>query len=152
MGKSIIIAPVVAGKERRLQEIGQYIAEHKADHEKSRDRAGVTMERAYSMETPQGTLVIAYWESRDDFAKTMEILARSDLPFDGWFFDATKEVHGIDLRQAPTGSPPELLFDWVDPQVTERKRGLAFASPVVAGKTEKGRAFAAEAFTKRANE
>jgi hypothetical protein len=152
MGKSIIIAPVVAGKERRLLEIPQYIREHKADHEKSRDRAGVTMERAYSMQTPQGMLVIAYWESRDDFAKTMEVLARSDLPFDGWFFDTLKDVHGIDLRQAPVGSPPEVLFDWVDPQVNERKRGLAFASPVVAGKTDKGRAFAAEAFSKRANE
>lgn len=152
MSKSIFVAPVVAGKERGLQEITQYIREHKADHEKSRDRAGVTMERAYSMETPQGTLVVAYWESRDDLAKTIEVLARSDLPFDKWFFDATKELHGIDLRQAPAGSPPELLFDWVDPQVKDRKRGLAFASPVVAGKTDKGRAFAAEAFSKRANE
>jgi hypothetical protein len=152
MGKSIIIAPVVAGKEGRLREITQYIREHKADHEKSRDRAGVTMERAYSMETPQGMLVMAYWETRDDFAKTLELLARSDLPFDGWFFDATKEVHGIDLRQAPTGSPPEILFDWVDPQVKERKHGLAYASPVVPGKTEKGRAFAADAFTKRIDE
>ena len=63
-----------------------------------------------------------------------------------------KEVHGIDVTQPPQGQPPEVLFDWVDPQVKERKRGLGFASPVVPGKTEKGRAFAAEAFGKRVTE
>lgn len=153
MAKWIVVAPVLPGKERTLQEIAQYLKEHKADHEKSRDRSGVTMERVYSMETPQGVFVTAYIEARDGFAKTLEIQTRSDLPFDRWFFDALKDVHGIDFRQAPPpGALPEILFDWVDPQVKERKRGLAFASPVVAGKTDKGRTFAAEAFGKRVTE
>ncbi len=152
MAKWIIPAPVLPGKERRLHEIAQYIREHKADHEKSRDQIGVTMERVYSMKTPQGMLVVAYWEAQEDVAKTFEMLGRSDLPFDRWFFETLKEVHGIDFRQTPPGPPPEVLFDWVDPAVKERKRGLAFAAPVVPGKTDQGRAFAAEAFGKRLDE
>jgi len=152
MAKWTIPAPVLPGKEPKLQEITRYIREHKDEHQKSRDAAGITIERVYTMETPQGLLVVAYVESQYDPMKTNDILARSALPFDKWFRDAVKEVHGIDVTQPPQGQPPEVLFDWVDPQVKERKRGLGFASPVVPGKTEKGRAFAAEAFGKRVNE
>jgi len=152
MAKWTIPAPVLPGKESKLKEITRYIREHKDEHQKSRDAAGVTIERVYTMETPQGLLVVAYVESQNDAMKTNEIFARSALPFDKWFADALKDVHGIDVTQPPQGQPPEVLFDWVDPQVKERKRGLGFASPVVPGKTEKGRAFAAEAYGKRVNE
>ncbi len=152
MAKWLIPAPVIPGKEQRLHETIRYIREHKAEHEKSRSAAGITMERVYSMQTPQGTLVVAYIEGQNDLMKTNEILARSDLPFDKWFRDSLKEIHGIDVSQPPQGRPAEILFDWVDPQVKERKRGLGFASPVGAGKTDRGRAFAADAFSKRVND
>jgi hypothetical protein len=152
MAKWIIPAPVVPGKEPKVAEVARYIREHKAEHEQSREAAGITVERVYTMETPQGLMVVAYQEGRNDPAKTNEIFAQSALPFDRWFFDALKEIHGIDLRQQPPGPAPEVLFDWVDPQVKDRKHGLAFASPVAAGKTEKGRTFAAEAFGKRVDE
>lgn len=152
MAKWIIPAPVLPGKEPRLQEVTRYIREHKAEYEKARDAAGITMERVYTMETPKGLVVVAYLEGRNDFAKANEIQARSDLPFDKWFLETLKDIHGIDFRQAPSGPAPEVLFDWVDAQVQGRKRGLAFAAPVATGKTDKGRAFAAEAFGKRVNE
>lgn len=152
MAKWTIPAPVLPGKEPRIQEITRYIREHKAEYEKSRDAAGITMERVYTMQTPKGLVVVAYQEGRNDPAKANEILARSDLPFDKWFFETLKDIHGIDVTQPPSGPAPEVLFDWVDPEVKERKRGLAFASPVATGKTDKGRAFAADAFGKRVNE
>lgn len=152
MAKWIIPAPVISGKEAKVEEVTRYIREHKSEHEQSREAAGITMERVYTMESPKGLIVVAYQEGRNDFAKTNEILARSTLPFDIWFFDALKEIHGIDVRQPAPGPAPEVLFDWVDPQAKDRRHGLAFASPVAAGKTEKGRTFAAEAFGKRVNE
>ncbi len=152
MGKWLIPAPVLPGKQGMIPTITKYLRDHMSEYEQSRARTGLTLERVYSMQTPQGLLIIAYQEGTHDFAKTNELFATSDLAIDKWTFDTLKEVHGIDFRNPPAGPPPEVLFDWVDPQVKERKRGLAFASPVVPGKTDAGRAFSVEAFTRRASE
>ena len=59
---------------------------------------------------------------------------------------------GFDATQPPPGEPPELLADWMDETRTARGRGLAFCAPVRPGATEKGRAFAHQAYEARRDE
>ena len=149
MAKWLIPAPVVPGKEGELKKIPEHMRGHIADYEESRKRAGATMERVYAMQTPQGTIVVAYFEGDRGLAGTIQAFATSGLAFDKWFFQKLSEVHGIDFTKPPAGPPPEELFDWADPAVKARKRGLAFAGPIAANKVQKGRDFTREAFVKR---
>jgi hypothetical protein len=38
-------------------------------------------------------------------------LAASDHPFDRWFKEQSREVHGIDFNQRLPGPPPEQVFE-----------------------------------------
>ncbi|HET6793499.1 MAG TPA: hypothetical protein VFH45_03600, partial [Acidimicrobiales bacterium] len=58
-------------------------------------------------------------------------------------------VHGFDPSQPPPGDPPELVADWVDDQVTDRRRGLAFVAPIRPDAAEAARRFGKEAFEAR---
>jgi hypothetical protein len=147
MEKVAAVFPVLPGKDAR--DVVKTLKGRDEEYAESRRRQGVHMERAYEMETPMGTFVIAYLESDRPFAETSAQLAQSDLPIDRDFREAVKEVHGFDATQPPPGEPPETIADWVDPNVTERKRGLAFTAPISPGATDAGRAFAKEAFEGR---
>ncbi|MDQ6900114.1 MAG: hypothetical protein M3072_11505 [Candidatus Dormibacteraeota bacterium] len=64
-------------------------------------------------------------------------------------------VQSVSGLQAPSmvtttlARAPETIGEWVDPQVTTRKKGLAFVAPVLPGKDDASRAFAREAFVAR---
>ena len=110
------------------------------------------MERAFEQPTPMGTFVISYFESDRPMAEVNAAIAQSDLPIDRDFMKKIATVHGFDPAQPPPFDPPEVLGDWVDENVTERKRGLAFCAPVMPGASDVGRAFAKEAYEKRRDE
>jgi hypothetical protein len=121
-----------------------------AEYEESRRQKGITMERVYEMATPMGAFVVAYVEA-DGGPAAMQAMATSDLPIDRDFRAALQDVHGVDFSQ-PAGPPPEVLADWRDPEVRERRAGLAFFAPVLPGRTDAGRAFSREAFATRRDE
>ena len=146
-----IVFPVLAGKEGLAREVGARLKKDRAEYEASRRRGGVSFERAYLQRNPDGTaLVVAYLEADRSFGETMQALITSDLALDRYFVDANKEVTGIDFRAGPGGPDPELVGEYVAPNATERGRGLAFAAPLQAGKTDAARQFAREAYTTRA--
>jgi hypothetical protein len=99
-----------------------------------------------------GDMVIAYLEANGDFASWTQAIVGSDLEIDRRFIDMVADIHGIDVRQPPSGPPPETVGEWADPAVTSRRKGLAFIAPLLPGKAEAGRAFAKEAFEQRENE
>ena len=72
-------------------------------------RVGLDVERWYLQQTPQGELAIVYLEG--DPAGAMGKLAVSDHPFDIWFRDQAKAVHGVDFAQPLPGPPPEAVFE-----------------------------------------
>ena len=150
MAKSAIVAPVLPGQDARS--VAEMFRSRLDEYRQSRERAGITMERVYLMSTPMGEFVIAYVEADGDANEAMRWVIESDLPIDRDFVAALKSVHGIDPTQAPAGPPPEVVADWVDPQASERKQGLAFMAPIIPGKTDVARAFAAEAFVNRVAE
>ena len=153
MSNNALVFPVLPGKsDAEVKKMAAVFASRPDEFRDSRRRAGVTLERAYLQHTPMGNFVVGYIESSKGFGETMGSLATSGLPIDREFAEFIKAVHGVDLTQPPAGPPPETVADWRDPQVTTRRRGLAFTAPLAPGKTDQGRAFVNEAFEKRAAE
>lgn len=153
MSKVALVFPLAAGKtDTEARSISDMFAADPGAYWESRDRHGVTLERAYLQTTPMGSFVVAYIESAKDFATTIVGTLESDLDFDRKFIEMVKELHGVDLTQPPQGPDPEVLADWVNADDATRSRGMAFTAPVAPGKTEAGRAFADEAFHRRVAE
>lgn len=153
MVKSCIAFPVLPGKEDvAVNELPGYSRDHVEEYADSRRNAGITMERVYDMPTPMGSFNILYAEGASDFATSTMKLAASGKEFDAHFMSKIKEITGIDFTQPPPGPGPELIGEWWDPDVSQRKAGLGFCAPVMAGKTEAGRAFAREAWLTRKEE
>src|ERR1700686_5468674 len=132
MAKYAFALPVLPGKDAHSP--AAYCRENKDAHRASRKRAGITMERVYLMPSPMGNFAVAYVDSTGDFATTFGSFTKGD-PFDKGFVDRLQDVHGFDLSKPPS-QLPEVVGDWSDPDVKERRAGLAFTAPLKLGKVE----------------
>jgi hypothetical protein len=105
-------APVVPGKTDQLREAARTHApggERRAAYEASRERHGITREMSWIQPTPMGDLSVVYIEA-DDLEAMFAGLGSSQDPFDVWFREGTRELHGIDIED---GAPsPELLLSF----------------------------------------
>ena len=101
-------APLLPGKTDADREALASCAQgdRRAGHEASRKRAGITRESVWIQSTPDGDVAVVVLES-PDIQAAMGALATSDEPFDKWFREHIREVHGIDL--AADGSPEQVL-------------------------------------------
>ncbi len=81
------------------------------EHAASRRRLGITTERAYLQQTPQGEFAVVYIEALD-IGQVMQSFSTSQEPFDIWFREQVLDVHGWDMTQPPPGPLPELVIDW----------------------------------------
>ena len=105
--------PLLPGKLEAWRKFTQEMAgPRKKEHDESRRRLGVTTERAWYQPTPQGDLVVVYGETAGDPASFFTRLGASKEPFDVWFKQQVKELHGVDFNQPPPGPLPELAFDY----------------------------------------
>jgi hypothetical protein len=147
MPKFAFAVPVLPGRDAR--EVTSLVRDRKDEYEESRRRAGITMERVYEQVTPMGTFVVAYIESEHDMEATLASQASSGLAFDRDFNAKVAEVHGFDSSQPLPGPGPEVIADWADSAVPERRTGLAFLTPLAPGRADAARAFGAEAFVAR---
>jgi hypothetical protein len=108
------------------------------------------MERGFEQVTPMGTFMVAYVESDRPFGDTAVDVSQSDLEAELALAAGMKEITGFDASQP--GETPELLADWVDGAVTDRRTGLAFFLPIRPDAAEAGRGFAKEAYVARRDE
>ena len=146
----VIPFPIAPGKtDAEAGAIGRHFKANMDQYRESRKRLGTTMERVYLQATPMGSMAIVYVETEPDFAHWTQALVASDLEIDRQFIAMVADIHGVDVRQPPAGPPPETIGEWVDPQVTPRRTGLAFVVPVLPGQDDAGRAFAREAYVTR---
>jgi hypothetical protein len=150
MHRFAFAVPELPGKDSRT--VSAFVKSRFEEYVASRKRLGITMERVCRMQTPMGPFVIAYIEAARSFAETNKGLGTSPDPFDREFARRLADVHGLDPTKPAPGTGPELLADWWDPDVKERRRGLAFVAPVAPGKTAEGRRFAATALRDRGQE
>jgi hypothetical protein len=102
-------APILPGKEETDRKgFDEVLGPRREEYDASRRRAGITREMVWHQATPDGTVAVVYLEA-DDIPTSMQSMATSDDPFDEWFRELVKEVHGIDMSES--GPPPELLLE-----------------------------------------
>jgi hypothetical protein len=90
--------PVVPGKEEFDRKTLQEIAGARlAEHETAMREAGISRHAAWHQATPDGTLALVYMDARDEAA--IGQFTASDAPFNTWFREAMREVHGVDISQ-----------------------------------------------------
>ena len=103
-------APLLPGKSMQDRESMSIVqGERRAAYEASRQRLGITREAGWLQQTPNGDLAIVYIEA-DDLEAAFAGLATSQDPFDVWFREHVREVHGINLEDG--FPPPEQLLDY----------------------------------------
>jgi len=93
----------------RTEMLACWHGDRAADHRASRARHGITREATWIQSTPAGDVAIVLLEA-DDLAASLFGVATSDEPFDVWFRDHVRAVHGIDL--AAGMHLPEPVLDY----------------------------------------
>ena len=147
MQRSALVFPVLEGKtEADIRLIAERFKADPEGYLESRRRAGTTLERAYWQNTPMGDFVIGYVESDRSALDVLGVWAEQATEVDRFFAATVKEVHGIDIADVPAGPPPQTVGEWVDLEVAERRRGMAFCAPLAPGQEDRGRAWAKEIF------
>jgi predicted ester cyclase len=105
-------APILPGQLEAWRRFTQEIGESRsAEHAESRRRLGLTREQSWLQQTPGGDLAIITFDAIDP-GRAFAGLASSTAPFDRWFRDKVKELHGLDLTAPAPGAPSELFVNW----------------------------------------
>jgi hypothetical protein len=81
----------------------------KEAYEDARRRAGIIRESVWIQRTAGGDVAVVYLEA-DDLAAAFTVLGTSAEPFDRWFRDHVRQVHGIALEEGFIA--PELVLDF----------------------------------------
>jgi hypothetical protein len=86
-----------------------WVGARKEAYQDARRRAGIIREAVWIQPAPDGDVAVVYLEA-DDLATAFTILGTSAEPFDRWFRDHVRRVHGIALEEGVTA--PELVLDF----------------------------------------
>ena len=109
MAEFAFAIPVVPGQEELDRKtLGEMNGARRDEYEAAARRAGITRQIVWHQQTPQGTVAVVYVEADDPLA-ALDEFGSSDEPFNSWFRDQMKEVHGIDISEP--GPPSEQVFD-----------------------------------------
>ena len=111
--------PIVAGKVEAWRRFCQELAgSRRQKYEASRQRLGITRERLALVETAFGSVAVTTLEAPDVDRALGQIIA-SPLPFDRWYREQVRELHGINLSgyeqfslRTPLPNNQELIFEW----------------------------------------
>jgi hypothetical protein len=114
MGTLIVAAlPVLPGQSDRVRNFGKELEEHREEFERLNREATVTRYLSYLQELPQGDVEIVVFEAEDP-TKIRQYFT-GDTPYDSWWLDYLRDVHGLDLRSIPEGqwpTGPAPTFSW----------------------------------------
>src|SRR5215472_8574253 len=86
-----------------------WVDARKEAYQDARRRAGIIREAVWIQPAPGGDVAMVYLEA-DDLAAAFAILGTSAEPFDRWFRDHVRQVHGIAWEEGFTA--PELVLDF----------------------------------------
>ena len=119
MSRIVLTFPIVAGKVEAWRRFCQELSGSRRQmYEASRRRLGMTRERLVLVESAFGSAAVTTFEA-PDVGWMLGQLVTSDLPFDRWYRQQVRELHGVDLAAYEHFSQPEplpqnqeLLFEW----------------------------------------
>lgn len=102
--------PILPGKTADARTFQQELdTTRKAEYAVSEKRMKVHREYWYLAESPNGDLLIAFFDT-DDLNAAVGAFIQSQDPFDLWFKQSLKEVTGVDFENLPPGLKlPELV-------------------------------------------
>lgn len=115
----ILTFPILAGKVEAWRRFCQELSgSRRPMYEASRQRLGVTRERVALVETAFGAAAVTTLEAPDVDRALGQIIA-STGPFDRWYREKVRELHGINLaayeqylQHTPFPPEQELIFEW----------------------------------------
>jgi hypothetical protein len=105
------VIPILPGKtdEDREAMTSCWHGQRKAAHEASRRHFGIGREGVWIQGTPSGDVAVVYMEA-DDISAAFKGLGTSEEPFDRWFREYVRNVHGVALEEGMP--PPEQVLDY----------------------------------------
>jgi hypothetical protein len=108
-------APILPGKLEAWRRFNQETLTTWAEgHDAANARAGVTVERTWLQQTPEGDFALIYIECEDP-ALLFGNLGANDDAYTRWFRGQVLELHGLDLAAPADGPISTLEFDWRTP-------------------------------------
>jgi hypothetical protein len=119
MSGIVLTFPILDGKVEAWRRFCQELCGfRRKPYEASRQRLGITLERLALVDTEFGATSVTTLEA-PHVAKALGQIIASILPFDVWYREKLKELHGVNLAGyeqfvKSTLLPPnqELLFEW----------------------------------------
>jgi hypothetical protein len=110
MARLAFALPCVPGGGDKLRELAkQCRGPRRAEFEDFHRRVGLTSEAWYLQQSAQGEVFILILEG--DVMGSLEKAADSEHPFDKWFKEQARQVHGVDFNQKLPTTPPEEIFE-----------------------------------------
>jgi hypothetical protein len=104
--------PILAGKTDQARRFASdVVGARRREFDESQARFGSTRETWALQSTPDGDLMLVWFEA-PDIEKGFATLAESTEPFDVWFRQQVQEITGFDLGAPPDDALPEVLVDW----------------------------------------
>jgi hypothetical protein len=112
MQSAAFACPLLVGQTdaNRMALASCWVGARREAYQDARRRAGIVREAVWIQPAPGGNLAIVYMEA-DDLATALTILGTSADPFDCWFRDHVRQVHGIALEDGLTTLELVLDFD-----------------------------------------
>jgi hypothetical protein len=111
MATLALALPCLPGGADKLRDLAQACrGPRRQEFEDFHRRVGLTAERWYLQSTPEGGHVFILTLEGDPEGAVAK-LGASQHPFDRWFKDRAREVHGVDFDQPLPGPPPEHVFE-----------------------------------------
>ena len=119
MSGIVLTFPILAGKVEAWRRFCQELSgSRRKMYEASRERLGVTRERLALVETTFGSTAVTTLEA-PDMGQALGQIITSELPFDIWYREKLKELHGVNLdsyqqfaQQTPLPQNQKVHFEW----------------------------------------
>lgn len=143
MAKFMVAVPFPVGnRDKWAQFAAEALGPRRAEQQASRDRLGITEERCWIQQNPDGSQTfVLYLLGRDPVAGNRQFAASTD-PYDLWFKREAGELLGIDLGQ-PIPVQPPLIYQSAPPS-RQATHAVVLVTPILPGATKRWQEMAAE--------
>lgn len=136
MTATAIMFPIMRGMTPACLEFAEEaLGPRLHEHDESRRRLGLTVERAWVEATNQGDVLIFYFES-DDLERSLKLLGESDELYDIWFREKVFTLTGADFCDCRTLASSELVFKSPELKSEGPASAAATAFPILEGKQD----------------
>lgn len=108
--------PVEKGKEDEARKRGEGFRRFLGEYVRLNEQAQLRRHLEFLQETPYGATMITLYEFDGDGSKLGRAFTSSE--YDRWWIAHVKEVHGIDISDAPHAPKVTLVHEWKAPGVS----------------------------------